>query len=966
MRKRILVVFVLILLTLICLNLASAATYYVNNKNSKCSDSYTITQAKNISTPWCDLQIGLNKISSGDTLYLLAGEYNGQFILQNKDFTSNVSIRAYPGNVVNITNYNKAGYASGSNSLWTNIGGGIWKTKLSSSEIPHPQVYYKDGTKFFTWAIRSNFMNSKYAENTWYDSSTKELYLKFSDTSKNPNKIVLYLSNYMHSLTVSKNSMTSKSFINIRDLNFKYSSYGLLIDDQSNVLVGDCSFDGAYFSVAVSNHDIAGRTNIFIINNKFNGRANPSWYEEDMKNEGTEETSAIYVMNHKGKVMISDNEFTYLHGGILLATNEPDECDNSEIYNNVFRFGRGSQIEIENYCSNTKYHHNKIFDNGFAGVSFAPADASAGRCEFYNNIIVAEGKQHDSMSVSYDNYAIKAQSINGNNVKNWYMHHNTFYGYGRALNTIEKASSGISEGAWFDTTWKDNIFYAETEYVLLRTGLSEDGVFFDYNLYYLKVGGWKLFQRWNTNEERGYLTLADAKASSDWNGNWDLHSVEADPLFTDIGNNDLTPKPGSPACTMSSTGSYVGALPCAGGSNPVCGDKICNGKENCSTCSGDCGVCPVAPVCGDKVCNGKENCSICSGDCGVCPAPSTKITACTLSDKSWNEDSLLLGAYDLNACFKDPLGTKLGFGVSGKSSINVSINKGIVDLSAPINWNGAERVYFYAYSGNRSTSSNRVTLTVLPVPDCGDGVCEAGELCDVCSSDCGVCPSSSGGGGGGGGSITPTFNWVCGEWSECLNSEQVQLCDDPERGSQKTNTRTCEQAPVVVETPPAVEQPAAASPGDGSNDVLAGALPSEKKIGSNVVETGSGFDESAADDEANMIKEPSNQMTGLVAENTGAKPEYKFIAGLLIVMIVGSLVFVGLKSKQEAIESRPTKRDYIRELNDYVVQSARSGFSEEHVRTALAEVGWSKDVIETIMAHHETIFTPKTQDSVAG
>jgi serine protease len=53
-----------------------------------------------------------------------------------------------------------------------------------------------------------------------------------------------------------------------------------------------------------------------------------------------------------------------------------------------------------------------------------------------------------------------------------------------------------------------------------------------------------------------------------------------------------------------------------GSCTPVCGDKVCNGTETCSTCPGDCGAC--APVCGDKVCNGTETCSTCPGDCGAC------------------------------------------------------------------------------------------------------------------------------------------------------------------------------------------------------------------------------------------------------------------------------------------------------------------------------------------------------------
>jgi hypothetical protein len=61
-------------------------------------------------------------------------------------------------------------------------------------------------------------------------------------------------------------------------------------------------------------------------------------------------------------------------------------------------------------------------------------------------------------------------------------------------------------------------------------------------------------------------------------------------------------------------------LPCP----PKCGDKKCNGTEDCKTCPQDCGEC--APVCGDGQCNGKENCQTCPGDCGSCPSTCDNFT----------------------------------------------------------------------------------------------------------------------------------------------------------------------------------------------------------------------------------------------------------------------------------------------------------------------------------------------------
>ena len=50
-----------------------------------------------------------------------------------------------------------------------------------------------------------------------------------------------------------------------------------------------------------------------------------------------------------------------------------------------------------------------------------------------------------------------------------------------------------------------------------------------------------------------------------------------------------------------------------GATGPVCGNGKCEGGENCSNCSQDCGGC-----CGNGQCDNGENCASCSKDCGNC------------------------------------------------------------------------------------------------------------------------------------------------------------------------------------------------------------------------------------------------------------------------------------------------------------------------------------------------------------
>jgi hypothetical protein len=46
-----------------------------------------------------------------------------------------------------------------------------------------------------------------------------------------------------------------------------------------------------------------------------------------------------------------------------------------------------------------------------------------------------------------------------------------------------------------------------------------------------------------------------------------------------------------------------------------CGDGICTGSENCSSCKQDCGVCSFCP---NSKCEEFETCAICPQDCGTC------------------------------------------------------------------------------------------------------------------------------------------------------------------------------------------------------------------------------------------------------------------------------------------------------------------------------------------------------------
>lgn len=93
-------------------------------------------------------------------------------------------------------------------------------------------------------------------------------------------------------------------------------------------------------------------------------------------------------------------------------------------------------------------------------------------------------------------------------------------------------------------------------------------------------------------------------------------------------------------------------------------------------------------------------------------------------------------------------------------------------------------------------TSTELDLSVTIPNFCGDGKCESGESCSSCPGDCGTCESGGNGGGGnggnGGGLILPSpeeeeeegtcvEDWMCTEWSECVNGKQSRTCADLNR-----------------------------------------------------------------------------------------------------------------------------------------------------------------------------------------
>lgn len=109
------------------------------------------------------------------------------------------------------------------------------------------------------------------------------------------------------------------------------------------------------------------------------------------------------------------------------------------------------------------------------------------------------------------------------------------------------------------------------------------------------------------------------------------------------------------------------------------------------------------------------------------------------------------------------------------------------------------------------------------IPSCGGGICNNGETCLTCPTDCGACPiappeedddeGGSGGGGGGGISTTKTectYDWVCSEWypQNCPKNEiQKKVCVNKGTCDDTLGMPETEQECTFIETEISLREP---------------------------------------------------------------------------------------------------------------------------------------------------------------
>lgn len=130
---------------------------------------------------------------------------------------------------------------------------------------------------------------------------------------------------------------------------------------------------------------------------------------------------------------------------------------------------------------------------------------------------------------------------------------------------------------------------------------------------------------------------------------------------------------------------------------------------------------PVGSYCGDGRCNGNENCSTCSSDCGTCSSSSY----CQDNEVS-KRKTQPSPPYTKGTCV-DAQGSHVDYCDADGVAKDWYCTGGT--------WNGTKMIDGYCTTGGYVCSYGcQDGACILPV--CGNGNCETGESCSTCPADC--------------------------------------------------------------------------------------------------------------------------------------------------------------------------------------------------------------------------------------
>lgn len=500
----------------------------------------------------------------------------------NMDTNSNGYLTYFSGGEAS-KNHTSAEFVSSPHSLLLNITGtnpdSIW-----NSQLYFRPVYLKDKTPYrFSFWIKSNKsielhnyqVIERYSTNNFLDSGT-DLNLTVNSTWQ---EVIIYfitnedfnISNETRiGISFGQHVNANNSLIYMDDFEIvEISKEQLLYHQTGNIILNGESAVGTYkknYTSLASQGDFYSNTsswNVFMYSTQ-----NPGTQYTDIELALGEK---LIAKSHINNINISNIDLRYCAKGAL----EFNYMTNIFVsYMNV-RFVGGAELSTGLRTGNGVQFGLNVTNATLTRSNITEVMDACTSAQAW--VSAREHNKIDNVEISYNilsNCDYGWEYFNTNTSSETYnisVHHNTFYNMGKGLIEDSKPTGGTDNKAYAilltntppnsrDYEVLNNIFFVSENYTVGvgRAGSDQwkgEPVYFDYNLYYQNNTRDPI---WKYNYSDEYFTLAHVQGNTSNETNGD----EANPLIIDAENDNFIPKWNSPACAMSSSGSYVGALAC--------------------------------------------------------------------------------------------------------------------------------------------------------------------------------------------------------------------------------------------------------------------------------------------------------------------------------------------------------------------------------------------------------------------
>lgn len=434
---------------------AWSATYYVDPQGNDAASGMTLA------APLRTIQRAINKVVSGDTIYVRGGVYREEVNVNRGGGTANkmLSIHAYQDEVPIIRGSDHVtGWVLHSGKIWkkTNWAHNSQQVFVGGNDSPSLQQIGMPAAHYTSFHYKNpvgNGLASLVPNSFYYDPYTKTLYVWLPDGS-NPNTKMVEVSTKRRLMFMSVPYVHLKGFAFRHSSSAAFSQMGAAVELSSNSVMERCDiqytdFTGismGYFQTGAKVKDSVSSNNgnsgivapgsyDFKVSNvkmKNNNTRdfNPLWHAGGLKATtkayGTVEYSEVsynkgsgiwFDYANSGKLIVIRNNYIH-HNGPVDSAIFFEVSKNGLIYNNVIANNQRRGIYISG-SDNTRVYNNTIFGTGvYAGIELGGmprAGATLTGNKIFNNIISHGSSRYDLAIATPNGLSIANNTSDYNN-----------------------------------------------------------------------------------------------------------------------------------------------------------------------------------------------------------------------------------------------------------------------------------------------------------------------------------------------------------------------------------------------------------------------------------------------------------------------------------------------------------------------------------------------------------------------